>query len=69
MSVLLPKRIAKKGSTIETEQKEDRNEDSEPIASRPLQQVHLIWEENLGKEQIQWMAASHLLFPGNQIFF
>ena len=43
MSVLLPnRRIAKKGSTIETEQKEDRNEDSEPIASRPLQQVHLI---------------------------
>ena len=43
MSVLLHKRrIAEMGSTIESEQKEDRNEDSEPITSKPLQQVHLI---------------------------
>ena len=68
MSVLLHKRrIAKKGSTIESEQKEDRNEESEPITSKPLQQVHLIWEEKLGKEQIQWMAASDLLFPDQNL--
>lgn len=36
MSALLARRrrIAEKGSTIETEQKEDKNEDSEPIISK-----------------------------------
>ena len=64
MSALLArrKRIAEKGSTIETT-KRDKNEDSEPVTSKASSTVHLNRQENLGKERIQGMAASHLLFP------